>query len=337
MGVVAMKTLKGAKHKGLLDFQSHADSYTQAALAWALANQDVSCAVISFFQLQHVDEYLAASGKRLTDQISPSSASTTARSPAPMWPPLRRVPELLSRKPPDPRRAASTAVLRGYGWEKEGIQRYAALAKDASGLRQLQRAVHGTFPFWDRHPGPDDRRARAADAGLALPIDRRDEGLVQASPIRARVRCRRSCGTPRASDALAIRALPPPTPSPSTTARTTSPARHVAERCATENRRRPRLFRRFRQRIAHSAPRLQDRSATWGITSSRTPSDRARGDRRARWSCQRFADARRASVGSAGARSRPAAPGCAGCAEREGRLSFGLVLAPEQLRVVLMP
>jgi aryl-alcohol dehydrogenase-like predicted oxidoreductase len=67
MGVVAMKTLKGAKHRGLLDFQRYADSYTQAALKWVLANEHVSCAVISFFQLQHVDEYLAASGQRLTE------------------------------------------------------------------------------------------------------------------------------------------------------------------------------------------------------------------------------------------------------------------------------
>ena len=65
MGVVAMKTLKGAKHHGLAGFREEADSYSQAALRWVLSNRDVSCAVISFFELQHVDEYLRASGSAI--------------------------------------------------------------------------------------------------------------------------------------------------------------------------------------------------------------------------------------------------------------------------------
>jgi predicted aldo/keto reductase-like oxidoreductase len=66
MGIVAMKTLKGAKHQKLLEFRDEADSYSQAALKWVLSNPDVSAAVISFFELQHVDEFLYASGKELT-------------------------------------------------------------------------------------------------------------------------------------------------------------------------------------------------------------------------------------------------------------------------------
>jgi predicted aldo/keto reductase-like oxidoreductase len=67
MGVVAMKTLKGAKHHGLAGFRDDADSYAQAALKWVHSDPDVSCAVISFFELQHVDEYLAASGQRVDE------------------------------------------------------------------------------------------------------------------------------------------------------------------------------------------------------------------------------------------------------------------------------
>lgn len=67
MGVVAMKTLKGAKHHGLAGFRDEADSYAQAALKWVHSDPDVSCAVISFFELQHVDEYLAASGQRVDE------------------------------------------------------------------------------------------------------------------------------------------------------------------------------------------------------------------------------------------------------------------------------
>lgn len=66
IGVVAMKTLKGARHRGLLDSRDEADSYTQAAFKWVLGNPHVAGLVISFFQPQHVDEYLYASGGRPT-------------------------------------------------------------------------------------------------------------------------------------------------------------------------------------------------------------------------------------------------------------------------------
>ncbi|MGH0035630.1 MAG: aldo/keto reductase [Myxococcota bacterium] len=64
VGVVAMKTLKGARHRGLLEDRDESDSYTQAAFKWVLANPDVSCLVISFRELANVDEYLYASGRR---------------------------------------------------------------------------------------------------------------------------------------------------------------------------------------------------------------------------------------------------------------------------------
>ena len=66
IGIVAMKTLKGAKHNGLADFQVERDSYTQAAFKWVLSNPDVSNLVISFHNDQHLDEYLYASGAAIT-------------------------------------------------------------------------------------------------------------------------------------------------------------------------------------------------------------------------------------------------------------------------------
>jgi predicted aldo/keto reductase-like oxidoreductase len=89
--------------------------------------------VISFFQLQHVDEYLAASGKRLTERTSRSSASTIARSRAAYCGPhcgacLSSCPEGL----PIHDVLRHRMYFEDYGWEKEGIQRYAALAKNAS-------------------------------------------------------------------------------------------------------------------------------------------------------------------------------------------------------------
>jgi aryl-alcohol dehydrogenase-like predicted oxidoreductase len=66
VGIVAMKTLKGARHQGLAELRPEADAYSQAAFKWVLANPSVSCLVVSFFEHQHVDEYLYASGAELT-------------------------------------------------------------------------------------------------------------------------------------------------------------------------------------------------------------------------------------------------------------------------------
>jgi len=65
IGVVAMKTLKGAKHRGMEEFVGRRGAYSQAAFRWVLSNPSVSCLVASFYDPQHVDEYIHASGKPL--------------------------------------------------------------------------------------------------------------------------------------------------------------------------------------------------------------------------------------------------------------------------------
>lgn len=65
VGIVAMKTLKGAKHTNLAAFRREADSYAQAAFRWVLSNPNVSCLVISIYDRRQVDEYLYASGTQL--------------------------------------------------------------------------------------------------------------------------------------------------------------------------------------------------------------------------------------------------------------------------------
>ena len=67
IGIVAMKTLKGAKHKGMIEFQKAETSYTQAAFKWVMNDPGVSCLVVSYFDTQHVDEYIHASGQSLTE------------------------------------------------------------------------------------------------------------------------------------------------------------------------------------------------------------------------------------------------------------------------------
>jgi aryl-alcohol dehydrogenase-like predicted oxidoreductase len=67
LGIVAMKTLKGAKHTTLASFQDAAGAYSQAAFRWVLSNPSVSCLVVSISTHAQIDEYLSASGTALRD------------------------------------------------------------------------------------------------------------------------------------------------------------------------------------------------------------------------------------------------------------------------------
>ncbi len=132
IGVVAMKTLKGAKHRGLAEFRDKADSYTQAAFKGVLANPSVSCLVISFWEPGQIDEYLFASGQARTDDDLAT---------------LRRYDELIAGKhcfahcgaclDSCPEQLAINDVLRhlmyfeDYGQQKNAMSLYARLEKQA--------------------------------------------------------------------------------------------------------------------------------------------------------------------------------------------------------------
>lgn len=133
MGVVAMKTLKGAKHRGMVEFREEADSYSQAAFKWVLANPSVSCLVISFSNTQHIDEYLYASGKPLDksdiavlDKYNEQIAGTHC---------FAHCGECLSSCP---EAVPINDILRhrmyfeNYGDQKQAIELYAAIGKNAN-------------------------------------------------------------------------------------------------------------------------------------------------------------------------------------------------------------
>jgi predicted aldo/keto reductase-like oxidoreductase len=63
IAVVAMKTLRGSHHHGLLWSRDERDSFTQASFKWVLSNPSVSCLVISLWESAQLDEFLFASGK----------------------------------------------------------------------------------------------------------------------------------------------------------------------------------------------------------------------------------------------------------------------------------
>lgn len=64
VGVVAMKTLKGAYHTTLPELAGDAGTFAQSAFRWVLSNPNVGCLVISISNPEQIDEYLAASGQK---------------------------------------------------------------------------------------------------------------------------------------------------------------------------------------------------------------------------------------------------------------------------------
>jgi predicted aldo/keto reductase-like oxidoreductase len=67
VGVVAMKTLKGAQASVLEDFADQKQAFSQAAFKWVLSNPHVSGLVVSMSDFHQIDEYLYASGETPSD------------------------------------------------------------------------------------------------------------------------------------------------------------------------------------------------------------------------------------------------------------------------------
>jgi predicted aldo/keto reductase-like oxidoreductase len=148
MGVVAMKTLKGAKHTQLAGFEEQADSYAQAALRWVLSNPDVSAAIISFFEHQHVDEYLRASGGGLGPEDVALLGEYDRRIAGTYCAP--HCGACLSSCPAD---VPIHDVLRhrmyfeDYGNEKEAMRLYSRLERDASACTGCSAPCLGSCPL----------------------------------------------------------------------------------------------------------------------------------------------------------------------------------------------
>src|SRR5882672_7572449 len=64
VGVVAMKTLMGARLNDMRPFERDGATFAQAAFRWVLSNPDVDGLIISMTSPDRVDEYLGASGWR---------------------------------------------------------------------------------------------------------------------------------------------------------------------------------------------------------------------------------------------------------------------------------
>jgi len=133
VGIVAMKTLKGAKHTNLADFQQEASAYSQSAFRWVLSNPAVSCLVISISTYDQIDEYLYASGtavqsadvallKRYDQLIAGDYCQPHCGVCLDACPAGLPINDILRYR----------MYFKDYGWEKEGMRQYAALVRNAT-------------------------------------------------------------------------------------------------------------------------------------------------------------------------------------------------------------
>ena len=147
VGIVAMKTLKGARHRGMAEFREEADSYAQAVFKWVLSNRDVSCLVISFFAQQHLDEYLHASGKSLSEGdlavlnrydelVAGTHCFAHCGACLDSCPESLRINDVLRHR----------MYFENYGDEKEAMRLYAGLEKQANVCIGCSAPCRGACP-----------------------------------------------------------------------------------------------------------------------------------------------------------------------------------------------
>ena len=147
---MAMKTLKGAKHNGLIGLpRACREPISQAALKWTLSNPE---------RVLRRDLVLRAAARRRVP-LSLRARRLEARDLAILQEydrqirgklllaPLRGMPRLLLRKA-----SAVHDVLRhrmyfeDYGWEKEAMRLYAKLEKKASACASCSAPCAGACP-----------------------------------------------------------------------------------------------------------------------------------------------------------------------------------------------
>src|SRR5262249_60977699 len=71
VGVVAMKTLMGAKLNDMRPFEKGGATFAQAAFRWVLSNRNVDALIVSMTSAAGIDEYVGASGSKAAGEDRP--------------------------------------------------------------------------------------------------------------------------------------------------------------------------------------------------------------------------------------------------------------------------
>jgi len=65
VGVIAMKTLRGARLNDMRPYEMGGATFAQAAFRWVLANKNVDALIVTMKSPERIDEYLGASGSKV--------------------------------------------------------------------------------------------------------------------------------------------------------------------------------------------------------------------------------------------------------------------------------
>lgn len=137
VGVIAMKTLMGARLNDMRPWEQPDGTFAQAAFRWTLSNPDVDALIVSMKTTAQIDEYLRASGtgrptaadRRLLEGYAARNWSSQCRqgcgdcaSACPYGVPIADV-------------LRTRMYARDYGEPENARAAYAALAVDASACR----------------------------------------------------------------------------------------------------------------------------------------------------------------------------------------------------------
>jgi aryl-alcohol dehydrogenase-like predicted oxidoreductase len=148
VAIVAMKTLKGAKHTNLAEFRDEKSAYSQAAFRWVLSNPNVSCLVISFKEHQHVDEYVYASGTAVGGQdVALLERYDRLTRGDYCQPHCGRCLDSCEYALPINDILRYRMYFRDYRWEKEGMRHYARLDRNASVCSSCSAPCAGSCPI----------------------------------------------------------------------------------------------------------------------------------------------------------------------------------------------
>lgn len=134
MGVIAMKTLRGARLNSMEPYQKDGATFAQAAFRWVLSNRDVDGLIVTMRSTDQVDEFVAASGGmkvtgrdvRLLRQYAALNDATYCR------------PACEACGPACPEGVPIADVLRhkmyyeDYGAQRMARERYATLVRNAA-------------------------------------------------------------------------------------------------------------------------------------------------------------------------------------------------------------
>ncbi len=134
MGVIAMKTLRGARINDMAPYQRDGATFSQAAFRWVLSNKDVDALIISMKSIGQIDEYVAASGgSKVSRQDTELLKQYAALNDATYCRPVCDACEASC-----PEGVPISDVLRhkmyfeDYGAERMAMERYAGLSRNAA-------------------------------------------------------------------------------------------------------------------------------------------------------------------------------------------------------------